>query len=280
MIKQFITLIPVLLAPVVVSAATFTNDRFGYTIDVDDSFQLGRNDDSTFFRSKENEGVIIIRNWPGLDEEVARNYLQQGYQDARIAIVPAGDLEEVDVADGKGFLVDIEGIIERKLVKGAAGGFVGDKGQGMIVVFSAPEASWDKLAQAVKQTTASIKFIEFKEISDARDLYYTLAGTRLSFRGEVDDDRKVREKLDLCGDGRFHHRISSSAIRDADSGSAFGHSAKSRSGDWRVVADGDVARLLLEYTDGRSESAVIEDRNGRIYIDGRLYKTRRSSRCR
>lgn len=280
MIRKSIILIPVLIAPLAISAATFTNDRFGYTIDIDDSFHLARNDEATYFGSSEHEGVIAIRNWPGLDEETAKTYLQQGYQDARIAIVPAGDLEEIAVANGKGFLVDIDGIIERRRVKGVAAGIIGDQGQGMVVMFTAPEESWDKLKTTVSQSTASIKFIEFEQGPAAREWHYILAGTRLSFRGKVNDDRRVREDLNLCSDGSFRHRVSSSAITDSDSGSAFGHSAKSRSGDWRVVDDDGAARLLLRYTDGRSESARIEDREGQIYIDGRHYRRLRKSSCR
>ena len=274
------TLIFVLFAPALVSAETFTNDEFGYTIDIDDSYQLGRNDDATYFRSKQNDSVIIIRNWPGLDEDTAKNYLTQGYQDARMAMVPAGELEETAVDDGKGFLVDIKGIVERRPIKGIAGGFVGNKGQGMVVVFSGPEEGWDKLAPLVKQSAASIKFIDFKPGPDARDWYYILSGSRLSFRGKVDDDRRVREDLNLCRDGRFLHRISSSAIQDSALGSSFGHSAKSRSGVWEVIVEDGTSKLHLHYNDGRNESAVIEDRSRRIFIDDRPYSRLRKNSCR
>ena len=99
MIKNsFIALLALVLAPAASWAETFTNDEYGYSIEVDDSFELVRNDRATYFRSKENNGVIIIRNWPDLDEDTAREYLQRGYQDhqtdqdAHDAVVELGEI--------------------------------------------------------------------------------------------------------------------------------------------------------------------------------------------
>ena len=93
---RFIVALLVLFVPVVVSAQTFTNSEYGYSIEVDDSFQLTRNNDATYFRSKDNKSVVIIKNWPGLDEDTAKDYLQQGYQDERIAIIAVNEPEEVN----------------------------------------------------------------------------------------------------------------------------------------------------------------------------------------
>ena len=278
--KQLTGLVLVLLAPALVWAKTFTNEDYGYTIDIDDRYELGRNDSATHFRSKDHEAVIIIRNWPGVDAETLKDYLHYGYQDARIAITADGQLEEISLDQGKGYVIDIKGVIDRRPMKGLAGGFVGNGGQGLVVVVSGPEQSWDQLVSAARQMTASVKFIDFKPGPDVRDWHQMLAGSRLSFRGEVNQDRRVRDDLNLCGDSSFRHRISSSAIRDSDSGSTIGHSAKTRSGRWRVVEEEGVTRLLLHYSDGRDESAVIEFTEGRIYIDGRHYHRLRKGGCR
>ncbi len=280
MISRVLWLVPVLLAPAAAPAETFTSSEFGYSIDIDDSYRLTRDDGATYFRSQQDSGLVVIRNWPGLDAETAKSYLQEGYQDARLAIVPDGGVEELAVDDGKGFLVSIKGVAEREAIRGLAAGLVGDKGQGMIVVFSGSDADWDRLAPVARRSVESVKFIEFRTTPAASDWNHMLAGTRLSFRGNVDEDRRVREDLNLCGDGRFRHRIASSAIRDSDTGSSIGHSAKTRSGVWRVVEDDGTNRLLLLYDDGRKESGVIEKRDGALYIDGRNYMRSRKSSCR
>lgn len=265
--------------PVVTSAQTFTNDEYGYSIEIDDSYQLTQNNDATYFRSKVNESVVIIKNWPGLDEDTAKEYLQQGYQDERIAIVPVSEPEELNVANGKGLLVDTQGIIERKLMKGVAGGFIGDKGQGIVVLVSGSNTDWDTLAPVAQKITASVKFVEMSTGPNAQDWHYILAGTRLSLRGN-DNDMRRREDIYFCTDGSFKHRMSSSTNIELDSASTFGFSSRTGSGSWGVLDDAGNSRLMLRYNNGREESAIIEDRNGQTFLDERRYYMMRNNSCR
>ncbi len=277
--NRLIVALLVIFAPVVSSAQTFTNTEYGYSIEVDDSFQLTRNNDATYFRSKDNDSVVIIKNWPGLDEDTAKDYLQQGYQDERIAIVAVNDPEEVDIENGNALLVDVQGIIERKAMKGVAGSYVGNDGQGMVVVISGSSEDWDALAPVAREIAASVKFVEFSPGPDARDWYYMLAGTRLSLRGSVDDMSR-REDIYFCSDGGFKHRLARSVGQESDSVSTFGFSARTRSGSWEIVDEAGKSRLLLHYSNGREESAIIEDRNGQTFLDGQRFYMMRNHRCR
>jgi len=277
--NRLIVALLVIFAPVVSSAQTFTNTEYGYSIEVDDSFQLTRNNDATYFRSKDNDSVVIIKNWPGLDEDTAKDYLQQGYQDERIAIVAVNDPEEISVDSGKAQLVDVQGIIERKAMKGIAGSYVGNDGQGMVVVISGSSEDWGALAPVAREIAASVKFVEFSPGPDARDWYYMLAGTRLSLRGSVDDMSR-REDIYFCSDGGFKHRLARSVGQESDSVSTFGFSARTRSGSWEIVDDAGKSSLLLHYSNGREESAIIEDRNGQTFLDGQRFYMMRNHRCR
>jgi L-asparaginase/Glu-tRNA(Gln) amidotransferase subunit D len=78
MAKNSLTALLLLFVPLSVSAQTFTNDEYGYSVEIDDSFQLTQNNHATYFRSDDNDSVVIIKNWPGLDDDAARDYLQQG----------------------------------------------------------------------------------------------------------------------------------------------------------------------------------------------------------
>ncbi len=277
--NSFIVLLILFFVPSVSSAQTFSNDEFGYSIEIDDSYQLTRNDQVTYFRSKDNDSVVIIKNWPGLDEDTAKDYLQQGYQDEHIAMVSVSEPEEINVENGKAVLVDTQGVVERKLMKGLAGGFIGDKGQGIVLLVSASSEDWDKLAPVAQQTAKSIKFIDFKTGPDARDWHYMLAGTRLSLRGSS-VDRSQREDIYFCGDGSFSHRMSSTAMKESDSGSSFGYSGKTRSGSWMVEDDDGKSRLMMRYSNGREESAIIEDRSGQTFLDDQRFYMMRNNRCR
>jgi hypothetical protein len=268
-----------LFVPVAVSAQTFTNDEYGYSIEVDDSFELTQNNHATHFRSKDNDSVVIIKNWPGLDDDTAKAYLQQGYQDDRIAIVSVNEPKEIDLEDGRGILVDIQGVIERKLVQGIAGSYIGNNGQGLVMVITAPGDDWDKLAPAAQKIAASVKFVEMSAGPSARDWYYMLGGTRLSLRGS-DNDTRRREDIYFCSDGSFRHRMSRSAGRELDSGSTFGFSARTRSGYWDVMDDAGKSRLVMRYSNGREESAVIEDRNGQTFLDNQRFYMMKNNRCR
>ena len=279
MAKINLTALLLLLVPLVVPAQTFTSEKYGYSIEVDDSFQLTQNNHATYFRSKDNDGVVIIKNWPGLDEDTAKDYLLLGYQDERIAIVSANQPEEINVENGKGYLVNIQGVIDRKLMQGIAGSYIGNDGQGMVVVISAPGDAWNKLEPVAKKIAASVKFIEYRAGPNAEDWYYMLAGTRLSLRGSANDTRR-REDIYFCSDGSFRHRISKSANRELDAGSTFGFSARSRTGSWKVVDDAGKSRLILRYGDGREQSAIIEDRNGQTFLDDQRYYMMKNHRCR
>ena len=280
MIKNsFIVLLALFLAPAASWAETFTNDEYGYSIEVDDSFELVQNDSATYFRSKENNGVIIIRNWPDLDENTAKEYLQHGYQDQYVAIVPVEKLKASEVSEGKGVLAEAQAIVERELMKGVIGAFIGNKGQGMVVVIMVPAENWEKHEPVAQKTAASVKFIDYRKGPDARDWYYMLAGTRLSLRG-TDADRRKREDIYFCSDGSFQHRMSSAAIREHDSGASVGFSGKTRSGSWEVVDEDGNSRLVMQYADGRDKSAIIEDRDGQTLLDGQRFYMMKNSRCR
>ena len=280
MIKTSLALLLLVLSvPAISTAQTFVNADYGYSIEIDDSFELARNDSASYFHAKDSDSIIVIKNWPGLDQDTAREYLLQGYQDARLAIVAVGEAEELTVADGKGLLVDTRGIVERKLMKGVAGAFTGNKGQGIVVVIAATEADWEGLAPKARAAVESIKFIDFKAGPDARDWYYMLSGTRLSLRG-TDTDRSKRDDIYFCADGSFQHRKSRSAMRESDSGSSFGFSGRTRTGSWSVADDGDNSRLVLQYNDGRESSALIEDRSGQTFLDGQRYFMMKNNRCR
>jgi len=272
-------LVLALFSPVCAMAKIFINEDYGYSIEIADGYQLIRNDDVTYFSAEEDNSIIAIKNWPGLTAEAARDYILQGYQDEKVAIVAAGEPEAIAVEKGQGIQVAVEGIIERKRMKGVSGGFVGDDGQGLVVMFSGPVASWDELAALAKQTTASIKFVEYGGSINAIDWYHMLAGTRLSLRGTADDSSR-REDLYFCSDGSFKHRISRSSSKEFESGSAFGYSTKSKSGLWTVADDDGASRLMLRYSDGREDSAMLEDRSGRTFLDGQRYYMMRNNRCR
>ncbi len=277
--NNFTTLMLLFCVPALTWAQTFTNDEYGYSIEVDDSFQLTRNNNATYFRSKDSDRIVIIKNWPGLDADTARDYLQQGYQDEHIALVPVSEPEEINAENGKGLLIDIQGVIERKLMKGVAGSYIGNDGQGIVLVVAGSSEDWDKLASMAQEITASIKFIDGVRGPDARDWYNMLTGARLSLRG-ASNDKSRREDLDLCSDGGFLHRMSTSALNESDSGSVFGFSAKTRSGSWEIIDDAGKSRLLLHYSNGREESAIIEDRNGQAFLDDQRFYMTRNNRCR
>ncbi len=278
MAKNSFTALLLLFVPLVALAQTFTNDEYGYSVEVDDSFQLTQNNHATYFRS-DDDSVVIIKNWPGLDDDTAKAYLQQGYQDERIAIVPANEPKEINVENGKGLLVDIQAIIDRKLMQGIAASYIGNSGQGMVVVISAASDNWGKLEPVAQKIAASVKFIEFSAGHNAEDWYYMLAGTRLSLRGAANDTRR-REDIYFCSDGSFKHRMSSSASRELESGSTYGYSARTRTGHWEVLDDAGKSRLIMRYSNGRDESAIIEDRNGQTFLDNQRFYMMRNNRCR
>ena len=259
-------------------AQAYTDDELGFSIDIDENYQVSRQYDVTRFTSAGSDNVVIIKNWPGLTQEMARDYLLSGYQDGVIAVVATGDVNEQQVENGMGLLVDVTGIIQRRLMKGLAAAFVGKDGQGMVLLAVAAENEWDKFKSEAEQIASSVVFKQPSAGPDARDWFYMLAGKSFSFRGGSSDTKR-REELHLCSDSGFKHRLASSSMQDSDTGSSFGFSSKSKSGYWEVVDVDGGSRLVLHYGDGSEESAMIEDKAGRFYLDGRRYIIERSQYC-
>ena len=263
---------------VVARAHAYTDDELGISIDIDENYQVSRQYDVTRFTSADSDNVVIIRNWPDLTQEMAGDYLLSGYQDGVIAVVATGDVTEQQVENGTGLLVDVTGIFQRKLMKGLAAAFIGNDGQGIVMLAVAADREWDKFKSEAERIASSVVFKQPSAGPDARDWYYMLAGKSFSFRGESSDTKR-REVLHLCSDSGFKHRLATSSIEDSDTGSAFGFSSKSKSGYWEVVEVDGGSRLVLHYGDGSKESAVIEDRGGRFFLDGRRYIIERSQYC-
>lgn len=264
---------------VAAKAHAYTDDELGFSIDIDESYQLSRQYDVIRFQSAGSDNVVIIKNWPGLTEEMAKDYLLGGYQDDVIAVVASGDVSKQEVENGSGLLVDVMAIVQRKLTKGLAAAFIGNDGQGMVLLAVAAESEWDQFKSEAQQIASSVVFKQPSAGPDARDWYYMLAGKSLVFRGESSDTRR-KEILHLCGDSGFTHRLATSSMQDSGTGSAFGFSSKSKSGSWEVVDVDGVIRLVLHYGDGSEESAAIEDRDGRFSLDGRRYIIARTQHCR
>jgi hypothetical protein len=264
---------------VTAKAQAYTDDELGFSVDIDESYQLSRQYDVARFKSADSDNVVIIKNWPGLTPEMARDYLLSGYQNDVLAIVASGDVNKQQAENGTGLRVDVMGVFQRKLVKGLAAAYIGDDGQGIVLLAVAAEPEWTQFESEANKIAASVVFKQPSTGPDARDWYYMLAGKSLSFRGESSDTRR-REVLNLCSDNGFTHRLATSSMEDLDTGSSFGFSSKSKSGYWEVVDVDGGSVLVLHYGDGSEESALIEDKDGRFYLDGRRYAITRSHHCR
>ncbi len=269
----------VFMLPVISSAEIYTNGEQGYSIEIGDKYRVIRDYGLTYFESAESDNTVMVRNWPGLTEQIAKDYLLEGYQDDRIAVVATSSVKELEAENGTGVWVDVVGIFDRQLVKGIAAGLIGDDGQGIVLLAAAAEKDWDGFASEAKDIAASVKFIERRAGPDARDWYYMLSGKRLSLWDDANDGRR-REDLYLCSDGSFQHRIAKSEISESDTGSSFGHSTRTRNGSWKVVDKDEDSYLMLLYGEGFEESAIIEYRDGLILIDGRRYAIKKNNRCR
>ena len=281
MIRSSMKCLLILLSavPLVLSAQTHTNEQYGYSIELDDRYQLAMDTDVSFFRS-DNSGVVIIRSWPDLSEEIARDYLERGYQDEKVALVIAGKPVPVSVENGKGLQVDIDGIVERKRIKGVAGSYYGDAGQGLLVLVAAELQDWDQVSKEAETMLASIKLGETIERFTARDWWFMLANTQL-VRRDTTNGELLHEDLEFCGDGVFYHSAVYTSNEIDGSGSFMDFSRKQKSGRWYVTDDeANKVVLALHYRNGREDHKTIEDRMGRTYLDGQRYFILRNDRCR
>ena len=111
----------------------------------------------------------------------------------------------------------------------------------------------------------------------ARQWAAQLTGKKLSqidSYGGSEGGYSRRRELHLCPTGGFQYSESSSV--SADVGGVFGGSSggDSGTGQWRVLAEGQLVGLDLRFSDGRHWQVRLEYRDGGTYIDGvRTYVT-------
>ena len=111
----------------------------------------------------------------------------------------------------------------------------------------------------------------------ARQWAAQLTGKKLSqieSYGGSDGGYSRRRELHLCPSGGFQYSESNSV--NADVGGVFGGGSggDSGTGQWRVLAEGQLVGLDLRFSDGRHWQVRLEYRDGGTYIDGvRTYVT-------
>lgn len=251
----------------------------GYSMEVGSDFLVRRKDGELCSYRSGDDAVILLQDWPGLGKGVIEAFVDSGYRAAGITLNRHSELRQIITAGGSGYLADVEGIVDNRAVKGIAGGFVGDNGQGVAVLIASVSDRWDEFEKQANAVIESIEFTEFVPQIGAREWRRMLSGAGLSLR-EDSERGETREDYYFCGDGRFIYHSARAGHAGGDGGVMFGFSSSSESGDWELRKVRGRTQLVLYYGNGRERRANIEDRDGETWINGVRYFMIENNRCR
>lgn len=261
-------------------AKTNDNPDFGFSITVDDYFsqqsQVGR---FYYFRSADNSSTITIKNWPGLSIEKVRQIGNLGYQDEGVTLTTSAKPREIQLKQGMGLTVDVDGFIEQSRVKGVLGAYVGDNGQGFIILLAATPEAWPQIKSRVDTILNSIDFISYNSGQDIGKWKQYLTGMRLTYRSTY-GGRSSREDYYLCSDGSFQQSGGTSNYSAGGGISVYGQTKNRNTGKWRIEPIHGKAHIIFKYHGGAVETVLLEDRNGKTLLNGLRYFIVKNDRCR
>jgi hypothetical protein len=268
-----------LIAPLQVRAEADVCEGNGYKLEIGSDFKVQRKDaEICSYRSGE-DAVILLKDWPGLSKVAIENFIDNGNYPEGIVMPKRGELRQISTAGGTGYLAKVSGTIGNKAVEGVAGGFVGEKGQGVAVLIASVADKWGDFEKQADAVIESIEFTEFEQRMDARVWHGMLSGTGLSHK-EFSEQGDTQEDYFFCSDGYFYSTSKQSRHASGDGNTMFGFSNSRDSGEWELKTVQGGTQLVLYYNNGRESRANIEDRNGETWVDGTRYYMIENHRCR
>jgi hypothetical protein len=268
-----------LIAPLHAHAEADVCEGNGYKLEVGSGFEVQRkNAEICSYRSGE-DAVILLKDWPGLSKDAIEEFVDDGHYPDGMAMANHGELRQISTAGGAGYLAKVSGTVRGKAVEGVAGGFVGEKGQGVAVLISSVADKWSEFEKQADAVIESIEFTEYTPRMDARVWHGMLSGTGLSHK-ESSEHGDTQENYYFCSDGYFYSTSSKSRHASGGGNTMFGFSNSKDSGEWELKNVQGGTQLVLYYNNGRESRAGIEDRNGETWVDGTRYYMIENNRCR
>jgi hypothetical protein len=269
----------VMIAPIQVRAEADVCEGNGYRLEIGSEFEVQRKDAEICSYRKGEDAVILLKDWPGLSKVAIEDFVDNGHYPEEIAMHQRGELRQISTAGGTGYLARVSGTFRNKAVEGVAGGFVGEKGQGVAVLIASAADKWNELEKQADAVIESIEFTEFEKRMNVRMWDQMLAGTGLSHR-QFSEQGDTQEDYFFCSDGHFYSTSKKSRHASGDGNTMFGFSNSRNSGEWELKTVPGGTQLVLYYNNGRESRASIEDRDGETWVDGTRYYMIENNRCR
>jgi len=262
-----------------VFAQTYNNSDLGFSITVDDYFsQKSQEGDIYYFTAADSAATVIVKNQPGLSIEEVKQVGVNGYQDEGITLTVTGKTRQKTVKQGWGLSIPVEGYIETNKVKGILTGYVGNKGQGFVVLIAATPDSWKTIEPRSKNILKSIHFINYTGGQGIAKWSKYLTGQRVAYRS-TRGGMSAREDYSLCSDGSFIQSSGSSGYTDGGGVSVYAHGSNNGSGRWRLQSITGKPHIVFNYYSGDSEEYSLEDRDGQTWLNGTRYFVVENNQC-
>lgn len=268
-----------LINPSLILAKTYNKPELGISIMVDNYFsQVSQMGNIYYFTAPDNSATVIIKNQPGLKMTQVKAAARRGYNDTGIALTARGKPVNIRVNNGNGITVDVDGFIEQHKVKGNLTGFVGNNGQGFIILIASTPNKWASMRGKAHNILKSTRFNKPKMGNLIAQWRQKFSGRKV-IKAATRNGGSSREHYYLCSNGRFAEDSSISAVANGGGVKVFAGVSSSSQGKWRIQTIGGKPHIILDYQNGQNIQAPLENRNGLTFIGGTRYLLGDGKQC-
>lgn len=186
-----------------------------------------------------------------------------------IVLHPAGEV----TADGSMLAADYSVTGAANPLVGRVVTIIGDHGFGIYFVAAAEPDNRERLGEAVKKISASVRLTDPVPAATAAPEAGAGGAWEQQLRGKklshfyTDSGYSEEDYIWLCADGRFYRSSNSGGF----GGGASGAFSSQYGGSWQASGDPAEGTLLLAYNDGSTASYALSIEDDKLYLDGSRY---------
>ncbi len=262
----------------------------GIQLTIPDGWKGGESGEYLLLGSDTEPGIVGLTTSSAKQVDELRTVADAGWQEPGIQMQRSGEFTPVG-AEGLG--AEFSGQFQGETAKAFIAGIINPHGNSVTVIaLTSAEKYGSRQVELVQSIADSMKFALPKEAEHNQEWRDGLAGRRLTYlnssyssgspyydaQGQTYGSYSAyssRQTMDLCSNGQFRGRSSSSMSMDTAGADFGGLSRGGGDGSWEVAtSDNGEALLRLTYSDSSVSEYRLDYREGKTYLnDTRYFRT-------
>lgn len=261
----------------------FIRKNEGFSIKLSGGFILvGQNDGFYLLGSKTVPGMIFVKPHYGVSEASLNQGIKSGYQDEGVYLTPSKPGIDINTSGGIGKVVEVTGILDGAQVQGVMAGYVGKRGQGLLIICLTTPNQWSKMQSSAQKMVNGVQLFSpdiSSEMQAWRDKFRGMQLTYMSTFGDYSGGGSSKTVYYLCSNGSFLYQDSSSMSFDIDAGFGHQHNSGQGIGQWKLQSQGGKALIVFNFNDGNSQSYALTLNGTKTYLNDTRYFVTQNEKC-